>query len=64
MVRHLRSTASRGLTVWKLDPERMAFISFSDAGGVGAFDDLLDDKGLPDGPHPGRLDGPGGRQHP
>eukprot|EP00959_Pyramimonas_sp_CCMP1952_P080446 1681088-Pyramimonas_sp.AAC.1 len=35
MVRHLRSTASRGLTVRKLDPERMAFISFSDAGGVG-----------------------------
>eukprot|EP00959_Pyramimonas_sp_CCMP1952_P199424 4171275-Pyramimonas_sp.AAC.1 len=33
LVRHLRCTGSRGLTIWRLGPERMAFISFSDAGG-------------------------------
>eukprot|EP00959_Pyramimonas_sp_CCMP1952_P193913 4054857-Pyramimonas_sp.AAC.2 len=36
MVRHLRATASRGLSIWRLDPERMAFASFSGAGGAGA----------------------------
>eukprot|EP00959_Pyramimonas_sp_CCMP1952_P044982 939722-Pyramimonas_sp.AAC.1 len=33
LVKHLRTTASRGLTIWSLDPDRMAFVSFSDAGG-------------------------------
>eukprot|EP00959_Pyramimonas_sp_CCMP1952_P242270 5063782-Pyramimonas_sp.AAC.1 len=31
----------------------MAFVSFSDAGGVGAKEDMLDDKGLPDDPTQG-----------
>eukprot|EP00959_Pyramimonas_sp_CCMP1952_P433770 9083339-Pyramimonas_sp.AAC.1 len=53
LVRHLRSSASRGLIVWKLDPEQMSFMSFSDAGGVGAFDDLTDEKGLPEDPTQG-----------
>ena len=53
MARHLRATASRGLTIWRLDPERMAFISFSDAGGVGSTEGLLDDRGLPADPTQG-----------
>eukprot|EP00959_Pyramimonas_sp_CCMP1952_P426475 8932566-Pyramimonas_sp.AAC.1 len=53
MVRYLRSTASRGLTIWRLDPEKMAFVSFSDAGGVGAHEGLLDDQGLPADPTQG-----------
>eukprot|EP00959_Pyramimonas_sp_CCMP1952_P113176 2365567-Pyramimonas_sp.AAC.1 len=53
MVRHLRATASRGLIIWRLDPERMAFVSFSDAGGVGANEGLLDRQGLPADPTQG-----------
>ena len=52
-VRHLRSTASKGLTIWKLDPSRMAFVSFSDAGGVGANIQLEDKNGLPADPTQG-----------
>eukprot|EP00959_Pyramimonas_sp_CCMP1952_P400722 8396882-Pyramimonas_sp.AAC.1 len=50
MVRHLWATASRGMTIWKLDPEAMAFASFSDAGGVGAREGQQGAKGLPEGP--------------
>eukprot|EP00959_Pyramimonas_sp_CCMP1952_P130047 2719436-Pyramimonas_sp.AAC.1 len=53
MVRYLRSTASRGLSIWKLDPDRMAFVSFSDAGGVGANEGLVDERGLPEDPTQG-----------
>eukprot|EP00959_Pyramimonas_sp_CCMP1952_P325348 6809993-Pyramimonas_sp.AAC.1 len=31
----------------------MAFVTFSDAGGVGAFDGLADDRGLPEDPTQG-----------
>eukprot|EP00959_Pyramimonas_sp_CCMP1952_P021843 459894-Pyramimonas_sp.AAC.1 len=53
LARHLRATASRGLTVWKLDPSQMAFVAFSDAGGAGAFDGLVGDRGLPEDPTQG-----------
>eukprot|EP00959_Pyramimonas_sp_CCMP1952_P313112 6553977-Pyramimonas_sp.AAC.1 len=53
MVRHLRAAASGGLTIWKLDPEAMAFVSFSDAGGVGASGGQQDAKGLPEDPTQG-----------
>eukprot|EP00959_Pyramimonas_sp_CCMP1952_P431058 9027876-Pyramimonas_sp.AAC.1 len=53
MVRHLRATASRGLSIWRLDPDRTAFVSFSDAGGVGASEGQLDERGLPQDPTQG-----------
>eukprot|EP00959_Pyramimonas_sp_CCMP1952_P015677 331782-Pyramimonas_sp.AAC.1 len=53
MVRHLRATASRGLSIWRLDPEQMAFVSFSDAGGVGSCEGSVDEKGLPEDPTQG-----------
>ena len=46
-VNFLRSTASRPLTLWRMDPENLSFIAISDAGGIGAKHETLDDEGLP-----------------
>ena len=46
-INFLRNTASRPLTIWKMDTQEMAFVVISDAGGVGAKHDTTDELGLP-----------------
>ncbi|CAE7567734.1 unnamed protein product, partial [Symbiodinium sp. KB8] len=46
-INFLRSTASRPLTLWKVNPADSAFIAVSDAGGVGVKHEVLDEDGLP-----------------
>ncbi|CAE7545245.1 unnamed protein product [Symbiodinium sp. CCMP2592] len=46
-INFLRTTASRPLTIWKHDPNEMAFLAVSDAGGTGSKYDTLDEDGLP-----------------
>eukprot|EP00959_Pyramimonas_sp_CCMP1952_P113724 2377302-Pyramimonas_sp.AAC.1 len=53
LARHLRAAASRGLTFWRLGPESMSFVSFSDAGGVGSTGGPGDYRGLPVDPAQG-----------
>eukprot|EP00439_Symbiodinium_sp_Y106_P059202 s5068_g8.t1 len=46
-VNHLRNTASRALTIWKIKPDQLSFIVVSDAGGIGAKHETQDELGLP-----------------
>ncbi|CAE7368225.1 RE1 [Symbiodinium sp. CCMP2456] len=46
-INYLRTTASRPLILWKVDPRDSAFIAVSDAGGVGVKHEVVDDEGLP-----------------
>ncbi|CAE7403523.1 unnamed protein product, partial [Symbiodinium necroappetens] len=46
-INFLRNTASRPLTIWKMDTREMAFVVISDAGGVGAKHDTTDELDLP-----------------
>lgn len=36
MAKHLRSTASQGLGIWKIPIEELSFVSVSDYGGIGS----------------------------
>ncbi|CAE7645030.1 GIP [Symbiodinium sp. CCMP2592] len=46
-VNHLRNTAQRPLTIWKMNPADFAFIIISDAGGIGSKHEATDELGLP-----------------
>ncbi|CAE7202644.1 unnamed protein product [Symbiodinium sp. CCMP2456] len=46
-VNYLRNTASRPMTIWKMSPREMSFVVISDAGGIGAKHDTVDEIGLP-----------------
>ena len=46
-VNHLRNTAHRPLTLWKMNPASAVFIVVSDAGGINAKTDSYDEEGLP-----------------
>ena len=47
-VNYLRSTSDRAIKIWAFDPREMAFVVFSDAGGINTKgSDLLDEEGLP-----------------
>ena len=47
LVKHLRSTASRAITLWGTKPEDVSVITMSDAGGVGSKNDSIEEDGLP-----------------
>ena len=47
-VNFLRTTSSRPLTIWRMDPTKMCFVVCSDAGGINTKDmELTDSEGLP-----------------
>ena len=47
-VNYLRSTSDRAIKIWAFDPREMAFVVFSDAGGINTKgSNLLDEEGLP-----------------
>ena len=46
-VNHLQNTAKRPLVLWKFRPENLTFVMVSDAGGVKAHADSVDEGGLP-----------------
>ena len=46
-INHLHNTAARPLTIWRMDSADLSFVAVSDAGGVGAKHDGLDEIDLP-----------------
>ena len=46
-INHLRSTAARPLILWRHNPDHMAFLAISDAGGTGSKFETVDEEGLP-----------------
>ena len=46
-INFLRNTSHRALTMWRMNPEDVAFVVVSDAGGIGSKHDAEDELGLP-----------------